>query len=127
MRDDGEPFSFDLREVWQPEVLQEGFTAVPNLLLRMRERMGLTVTDLYVLTVLLSYRWDNWNKPFPSLSALAKKTSLSPRHVARSTARLEELGLIIKHRRYGSSNEYDLEPLNEWLIRYREVYKDKDK
>lgn len=108
-------FQNRLEQKWSEQIIGHGFTAVPNLLIEYRQYLGLTTTDFYVLMAIEKYRWDNIQKPWPSLSALAELTNLSTKTIGRSTKRLEDRGLIKKIHRAGTSNLYDLEPLVEEL------------
>src|SRR5207237_3582674 len=87
----------------------------PRLLIEYRNYVAISVTDFYVLLAIEKYRWDNTQKPRPSLKALAELTNLSVKTIGRSTKNLEDLGLIKKIHRSGTSNLYDLEPLVEEL------------
>ena len=107
--------SFSLDSRWSSEVLAHGFTAIPNLLLKHRNALGITTTELYVFLTLESYRWDNKNLPFPSLDSISMRTGLHRQTVYRSIKRLEERNLILKHRRYSQSTEYDLSPADTQL------------
>lgn len=102
---------------WSCDVLERGWTCVPNTLIANRVRLGLSSTDMYIVIVLLHYQWDNRKKPYPSLITLSVVTGFSPRQISRSTTKLEYLGLIDKERRFGSSNVYDLSPINKLLER----------
>ena len=108
-------FENTIEAKWTEQIIGHGFTAVPNLLIEYRSSLGLSVTDFYVLVAIEKFRWDNIQKPWPSLKALAQLTGLSERTVGRSTRNLEDLGLIIKIHRTGTSNLYDLEPLVDEL------------
>lgn len=101
----------DFSSKWSSDIAKHGFTAIPNLLIANRQQLGMSTTDFYVLIAIEKFRWDDAQLPWPSLKSLAQITSLSTRTVARSTQRLEELGLIEKIHRYGTSNLYDLSPI----------------
>jgi len=102
-------------ERWSPEIISKGFTPVPNLLIQYRKYMGMTVTEFYVLLAIEKWRWDNNQKPWPSIKTLTKQTGLSASTIGRATQGLEAIGLIERIHRYNSSNLYDMQPLIEEL------------
>lgn len=108
-------FENRLEQKWSEQIIGHGFTAVPNLLIEYRQYFGISTTDFYVLVAIEKYRWDNIQKPWPSLAALAQLTNLSTKTIGRSTKHLEDKGLIYKIHRSGTSNLYDLKPLAEEL------------
>lgn len=113
-------FGFGMEDKWSHEVLSEGFTSIPNLLIFNRCKLGLSTTDMFVFLILESYRWDNRNKPFPSLKALAIRTGLSTQTVYRSTSKLDYLGYIEKVHRFANSNQYDIAPFDVTLQRLKQ-------
>lgn len=112
------PHSFSVNGKWPESVLEQGFTAVPNSLIRYRSKLDITIPEFFVIVAIDSFRWDNWNQPFPSLKTLALVTGLSERQVSRITGALEGKGYIVKTRRYNKTNLYDLTPLGEELEYY---------
>lgn len=56
-------------QVWG-EILDEGFTSVPNILLRYRTNLGIKSHHLALIIDIMSFKWDSEN-PFPSYSTLA--------------------------------------------------------
>lgn len=106
-----------LEDKWSAEIMDEGFTAVPNLLISKRCDMGISITEFYVIVAIEKYRWDD-TKPWPSLEALSRLTGLSIRQVNRATSSLEERGLLGRVRRFGKSNLYDFSPLRDALEHY---------
>ena len=110
-----DPHSFSIKGKWPDKVLEQGFTAIPNSLIRFRVELGIGISEFFVILAIESYRWDNWNQPFPSLKALSKLTGLSERQVGRITRGLASSGYIVKTRRFNKTNLYDLTPLGEEL------------
>ena len=105
---------------WGKKVIALGFCVVPSLLLRAQQRLGLNPTQLAVLMQLCDFWWDNDRKPFPGKKALSERLGLSPRHVQRYIAELEQAGLVRRiERRAGHggklTNIYDLSGLVERL------------
>lgn len=112
---DEEDYSFEFSAKWSQVVAKQGFTQIPNALLRSRKQLGVTTTELYILIVLESFRYDNWRAPYPSLQLLSEITGLHRQTIYRATAKLETLELIEKYRRYNSSSVYDLRPVGQRL------------
>ncbi|HEY4964322.1 MAG TPA: helix-turn-helix domain-containing protein [Candidatus Saccharimonadales bacterium] len=100
---------------WSPEIISKGFTPVPNLLIQYRKYLGMSVTEFYVLLAIEKWRWDNDQKPWPSIKTLVKQTGLSASTIGRATQGLESVGLIGRIHRYNASNLYDMQPLIEEL------------
>ena len=108
-------FENRLIDKWPEQNIGHGFTAVPNLLISHRRYLRISVTDFYVLLAIEKYRWDNTQKPWPSIKTLAELTQLNERTIGRSTRNLEDAGLITKIHRAGTSNLYEMTPLVEEL------------
>jgi DNA-binding MarR family transcriptional regulator len=107
-------------QIWG-EILDEGFTSVPNILLRYRSRIGLKPKHIMLIIDIMSYKWDS-EYPFPSYSTLAHRSGIEERSVKRITQDLEELGLLIKTPRFDDNTGaqvttvFDFRPLVQKLI-----------
>ncbi|MEM7009374.1 MAG: helix-turn-helix domain-containing protein, partial [Thermodesulfobacteriota bacterium] len=107
-------------QIWG-EILDEGFTSVPNILLRYRTKIGLKPKHIMLIIDIMSYKWDAGH-PFPSYSALSKRSGIEERSVKRITQDLEELGLLVKTPRFDEESGaqvttvFDFRPLVEKLI-----------
>lgn len=71
-----------------------GFQAVPDMLLKYQQGLGLTATDMVVLLNVLMHWWYVDQKPFPRPTTIAKRMGVNVRTVQRSLYHMEELGLI---------------------------------
>ncbi len=122
-------------QIWG-EILDEGFTSVPNILLRYRTRIGLKPKHIMLIIDIMSYKWDS-QYPFPSYSTLAHRSGIDERSVKRITQDLEELRLLIKTPRFDDetgaqvTTVFDFRPLVQKLIEEMnkgedEVYLDDD-
>lgn len=122
-------------QIWG-EILDEGFTSVPNILLRYRSRIGLKPKHIMLIIDIMSYKWDS-EYPFPSYSTLALRSGIEERSVKRITQDLEELGLLIKTPRFDDetgaqvTTVFDFRPLVQKLIEEmnkggEEVYDERD-
>lgn len=107
-------------QIWG-EILDEGFTSVPNILLRYRSRIGLKPKHIMLIIDIMSYKWDA-GYPFPSYSTLSQRSGVEERSVKRITQDLEELGLLVKTPRFDSETRaqvttvFDFRPLIKKLI-----------
>ena len=107
-------------QIWG-EILDEGFTSVPNILLRYRSRIGLKPKHIMLIIDIMSYKWDA-EYPFPSYSTLALRSGIEERSVKRITQDLEELGLLVKTPRFDGetgaqvTTVFDFRPLVKKLI-----------
>ncbi len=107
-------------QIWG-EILDEGFTSVPNILLRYRSKIGLKPKHIMLIIDIMSYKWDA-GYPFPSYSTLSQRSGIEERSVKRITQDLEELGLLVKTPRFDSNTGaqvttvFDFRPLVRKLI-----------
>lgn len=92
-----------------------GFQAVPDLLLKHQNNLGLSPTDLAVLLNVLMHWWYPEKKPFPRSTSIAKRMGVTPRTVQRSLQQIEELGLLIRERDTRGPTYLDPAPLVEKL------------
>ncbi len=88
-------------QIWG-DILDEGFTSVPNLLLRYRSALGIKPKHLTLIIDIMSFKWDRYS-PFPSYSTLAKRAGVEERSIKRITQDLEELHLLIKEPRFNEN------------------------
>ncbi len=83
----------------------QGFTQVPNFLLRMKE---ITSGDKMTFAMILSYAWQN-DSCFPGQATLAKDMGVDERTVRRHIQALQTAGLlVIQQRGQGKTNIYEL-------------------
>lgn len=101
-----------------PRLSEEGWVAVPALLLRYMGRFpcpsgatGLTTPEVLILIQLLSFKWTK-EPPRPPIEMLAERLDKTPRAVSGILAGLKKKGLLKWERgARGRANRYDLQPL----------------
>jgi len=107
-------------QIWG-EILDEGFTSVPNILLRYRSQIGLKPKHIMLIIDIMSFKWDK-GSPFPSYSTLSLRAGVEERSIKRITQDLEELGLLVKTPRFDEetgaqvTTVFDFRPLVQKLI-----------
>jgi hypothetical protein len=113
--------SMPVEVVWGHPILDEGFTNIPNLILRNYTRVGLSHAEWGLMCIMFSFKHDA-NDIFPSQETLAKlfyadkyKSGASERAVRKLIKGMEDKNLIEVGFRYingkRSSNYYSFEPL----------------
>jgi len=123
----------DIEEKWSKEVAERGFTQVPNYLLDINsfvnEDYKISPTETMILLQLISKWWKAEEKPYPSMRTISEKIGVSERQVQRAIKSLIEKEYITKerkkHKKYLSTNVYDLTPLVKILTTIAEEYVNK--
>lgn len=101
---------------WGKEMLEAGWTLVPNVLLKKQHALGLDAVDINILLQILKHWWRADEAPFPSQKTLAKLMDVDVSTVKRHLRTLRELGFIdwTKHKtKHGgnAANRYDFKGL----------------
>jgi hypothetical protein len=97
-------------------IMSDGFTAIPNVLLKNQKELKLSHLDMLLVVHLLSFWWKAEGFIWPSKETLAARVNVAECTVRRRIARMEDLGLIKRVARKGEeggskSNVYDLSGL----------------
>jgi hypothetical protein len=112
-------------QIWG-DILDEGFTSVPNILLRYRSKLGIKPHHLALIIDIMSFKWDSEN-PFPSYSTLAQRANMTDRGIRKTIHELERLNLLIRTQRFDEESGaqittiFDFRPLIQRLK--EEMYK----
>jgi hypothetical protein len=96
-------------------LLDYGFTSIPNLLLFNYTGLGISNQELVFILHLLSFWWGRAN-PYPSLGLIADRMGITWRQAHRYAHSLEEKQYLIITQRISESgrkttNEYNFSPL----------------
>src|SRR5262249_47395070 len=97
------------------ELLRDGYTAVPNLLLKYMAPLGLSFGEL----VLIEQVWYHWwfeRLPYPSVETIARRMGLKERAARAIVKSLVDKTLLTKKPRFVRglgqvASEWDFEPL----------------
>jgi Helix-turn-helix domain len=97
------------------EILEHGFTVVPNLILDSYTALRITTNEMLFIIHVWQYWWTE-RSPHPSLSRIAEKMGVSWRQCHRYAKSLEDKEYLLIRERYlnglgQQSNEYDFSPL----------------
>ena len=118
---------------WTKQVMAAGWTAIPSVIFKYQQKLGLQPLDLNILFNIASYWWYAERKPYPSKAQLAAEIGVDPRTVQRRIAAMEKRGYIKReprkhHLRGNDTNVYDLSGLIEAIKPYaQEMADEKDK
>ena len=85
------------RDKWGQTLEHSGFQIVPNLLLTVQSRLGLSSTEIVLLLHINRYWWHRDQDPFPSSAGIARQMGLHIRSVERHLKSLEKKELIYRH------------------------------
>ena len=89
--------------------LEDGYVAIPQVVLHYRRALGITPGEWDYLCEIFSY-WRSDTDPYPGVEALAAGLECDPSTIRRYRLALEEKGLLRVYRA-GNHNHYDLAPL----------------
>lgn len=115
MKDTSKDVQESIRK-WGADVMREGFTILPAILLRGQQRLGLNPTQTMVLIHLTDYWWQKDKNPYPAMKTIAERMGISRRQLQRYMDDLEQAGLLHRIERRAQhrgklSNEFDLSGL----------------
>ena len=99
------------------ELLQDGFTSVPNLVLTHYAILGISAAEMMFSIHVWQYWWTE-KDPYPALQTIADRMSVTRRQVRNYTQSLKQKGYLVVNERADPSlgqltSEYDFGPLLE--------------
>jgi predicted transcriptional regulator len=104
------------QRIFGTKVMDHGYTALPNILMRGQKRLGISTTQFNIVAQLMSYWFDPARPPFPSKRDLAQRMGITEQTLRINIKALEERGLVVREQwktaagDYGS-NRYHLDGL----------------
>ena len=102
------------------ELLQDGFTSVPNLVLTNYAILGITAAEMMFSIHVWQYWWTE-KDPYPALQTIADRMSVTRRQVRNYTQSLKQKGYLVVNERADPSlgqltSEYDFGPLLDAVL-----------
>lgn len=101
---------------WSSRIEREGFTSIPNVLLKHQRDLEMSNGELTVLSNLLLHMWDS-NMPYPSAGTISKHSGMAINTIRTHLRSLEKKGIIQRKYRRAQTNMYNLQPLKFKLER----------
>lgn len=92
--------------IFGPRVMEHGYTALPNILLRSQAALEISTTQFNIIAHLLSYWIDPQRPPYPSKAELAKRMNITPDTLRINIAKLENRGFIKREQRKTQFGDY---------------------
>lgn len=106
--------------IWGNEIATDGFTMIPNVLIRNYRKLGIQHGEFGFLAALLSFKHDE-RDPYPSRETLAEILNCGERQISKWIESLKEKGFIKTDRvrrenQKWDGNTYDFRPLIKKLV-----------
>ncbi len=100
---------------WGDELLDDGFTVLPNLIMKHYAKLGVSPSEMMLVAHIVQYQWTEKN-PYPSLQGIAERMGLSRRQVNNYIKSLKDKGYLEVRERYTpgrgqQTSEYDFSGL----------------
>jgi hypothetical protein len=81
------------------EIMEDGFTSVPNLVLNHYAALGITGAEMLFIIHVWQFWWSQRENPHPPTRALAERMGVDQRTIRNYTASLEAKGFLTTHER----------------------------
>lgn len=108
--------------IWGTRLLDEGFTSIPNILIRNYRKLGIEHGEWGLICTLLTYKHDN-RDPYPSRKSLADHLCCSEKQITKWTVSLKKKKFLrtgqrvnVKSRQWDTS-VYNFKPLLDACLR----------
>lgn len=88
------------------DVMQHGYTGVPNIMVRAQSRLGLNPAQFNILVQLLSYYMDPARPPFPTKRQLRDRTGLSDATLKKHMWALEQANFIRREQQVTRAGDF---------------------
>lgn len=92
--------------IFGTKVMDHGYTALPNILMRGQKRLGISTTQFNIVAQLMSYWFDPARAPFPSKRDLALRMGITEQTLRINIKALEERGLVQREQWKTSAGDY---------------------
>lgn len=114
--------TYTFADKWSHQLASDGFTAIPNALIKNQAKIGITDPEMVVLVALISFRWSK-QMPYPSVAKLSSYTGKTTAAIRNNLRNLDKKGLINRVYRESQTSKYDLSPLIKILNSYTQPIK----
>lgn len=94
-----EPAAYRLIVRFGAEIMEEGFTSVPNLVLNHYAALGITGAEMLFIIHVWQFWWSERENPHPSSRVLAERMGVDQRTVRNYSASLEAKGFLVTRER----------------------------
>ncbi len=94
-----EPGAYRLIVRFGAEIMEEGFTSVPNLVLNHYAALGITGAEMLFIIHVWQFWWSERENPHPSSRVLAERMGVDQRTIRNYTASLETKGFLTTRER----------------------------
>jgi hypothetical protein len=102
---------------WGIDILDRGFTAIPNLFLDHYAEAGVKRAEFLTIVHLARYQYERPDSECrPSVETVARQMGYTVRGLRKILARLEERGLLVRRYRPGKTTIYDFSGLSQALL-----------
>jgi len=113
-----------MESMWGTAILDEGFTQIPNMVIRNWTKVGVKAGEWALITAILTYKHDH-RDPYPSQEQLAEDLSCHINQIKRWIKSLKEKKLIRVGRRRNVTNKrwdnsvYNFKPLLDAIMKLK--------
>jgi hypothetical protein len=97
---------------WTPALVSGGWTPVADYFLDSYTKLTppLSTSEAMLVIHLMRHKWDA-APPFPGFKTLAKRMGITATAVRNHARSLEKKGYLLRYKRVGTTNHFDLVPL----------------
>jgi DNA-binding MarR family transcriptional regulator len=109
---------------WTLALVAGGWTPVADYFLDSYTRLDppLSTSEAMLVIHIMRHKWDH-APPFPGFKTLARRMGVTDTSVRNHARSLEHKGYLVRYKRVGTTNQFDLTPLFRALERLQAVEK----
>lgn len=102
-----------LKQKWGKELIDVGYTVIPNIIIQKQKQLGLDPIDINIILHLCCYWWKPHDLPYPGKKKIAEAMGIDESTVRKRIKKLEDANLVRrkyrKHPEFGQqTSEYDI-------------------
>jgi hypothetical protein len=97
---------------WTPKLAGAGWTPISDVFLDSYTKLDPPITNVEALLIihLMKFKWDA-SPPYPGFKTLARRMAMTSTSVRNHARSLQKKGYLIRLKRVGTTNRFDLNPL----------------